>query len=57
MTLLVKSIGTAKVPKKKVYRDIFAAHEYAKAKFNISVNETIRKEMEEKDNGHEEIWD
>jgi hypothetical protein len=57
MTLVAPSIGTAKIPKKKVYRDAFAGHEILKAKYGLKVNEELRKEMEEKDNGHNEIWD
>ena len=57
MTLVVKSIATAKVPKKKVYRDIYAGYEILKAKYGLKVNEELRKEMEEKDNGHNDIWD
>lgn len=52
-----KAIGLGIVPKRKKYRDVKKAAAALKAKFNLSVNQELYKEMADKDNGHNDIWD
>ncbi|MEY4905788.1 MAG: hypothetical protein RLZZ292_3603 [Bacteroidota bacterium] len=57
-TFTEKGMTMDKMPKRKKYReDPFIVHEILKARFNFSVNEALSREIEELDNGNEEIWD
>ena len=48
---ITNDIATVKnVPKRRVYRDIFAIHAALKAKYPYTVNENLVKEMEDRDN-------